>query len=287
MKRFLLDTLVTLALGLLLVVPFDMSTRLGVNDTRLKYDYITSHPNDFKVLLLGNSLFAMSFDVGEIDGGFCMAVSGRSVEMDRLLAERFLPTMDSVDVVLFPMHYNLSWYRWPLTRTQKNDIFVHYMYMRQPYPHFPEGHLYRTAFFSGNFSHRMCIKQDVELGNGYLKQKQIWNGRNADGLSYKQYPSKPYFEALRGIAKVCSERGVRFIVVTPPFSNLYLSKVTEEGVKVLDSVIDAVAESYPIEYKNYMADSEFRDNSLYLDWNHLNNRGATLFARRVKADFGL
>ena len=141
-------------------------------------------------------------------------------------------------------------------------------------------------FFGASF-YPLCCIINLKLSNGYLKQKQIWNGRNADGLSYKQYPSKPYFEALRGIAKVCSERGVRFIVVTPPFSNLYLSKVTEEGVKVLDSVIDAVAESYPIEYKNYMADSEFRDDSLYLDWNHLNNRGATLFARRVKADFGL
>ena len=55
----------------------------------------------------------------------------------------------------------------------------------------------------------------------------------------------------------------------------------------LYALIDSVRAYYPIEYKNYLDDAEFRADSLYYNSSHLNSIGADKFAIRVKEDFGL
>ena len=42
-----------------------------------------------------------------------------------------------------------------------------------------------------------------------------------------------------------------------------------------------------LRYRCYYGDPQFKEDSLYADDLHLNLTGATLFARRVKNDFGL
>ena len=55
----------------------------------------------------------------------------------------------------------------------------------------------------------------------------------------------------------------------------------------MESIIDSVRLYYPIEYKNYMNDEEFRADSIYFDSSHLNSIGADMFAKRIKLDFNL
>lgn len=63
--------------------------------------------------------------------------------------------------------------------------------------------------------------------------------------------------------------------------------VTQEGINIMHAIVDSANALYPIEYHDYLSDSTFQDEALYHNANHLNYRGATLFAERVKGDFGL
>ena len=67
----------------------------------------------------------------------------------------------------------------------------------------------------------------------------------------------------------------------------FLAYTTLEGFTQLNNIIEEIRQDSPIEYHNYIADSSFRADSLYHDATHLNHKGATLFAERVKKDFFL
>ena len=96
-----------------------------------------------------------------------------------------------------------------------------------------------------------------------------------------------YCEYLKEMAAICNHHGVRFIVVTPPFHDSFNANVKQEGIEILHKLIDDVRNEYPIEYKDYLQDAEFRADSIYYNCSHLNSIGADMFALRVKNDFGL
>ena len=52
-------------------------------------------------------------------------------------------------------------------------------------------------------------------------------------------------------------------------------------------MMESVNRQYPAEYISYLDDDLFQADSLYYDAEHLNHRGATLFAQQVKEDFNL
>ena len=92
---------------------------------------------------------------------------------------------------------------------------------------------------------------------------------------------------LTELAKVCKENGVRFIVITSPHTDRYLAKTNIKGLNTMHDIIDHVNRYYPIEYKNYMNDADFRSDSLYFDDQHLNSVGTDIFTLRIKKDFGI
>lgn len=96
-----------------------------------------------------------------------------------------------------------------------------------------------------------------------------------------------FFNHLRRIAQLCNEHQIRFIAITPPAADIYLTHITPEGINRIDYIIKNIQKDYPIEYKNYLSDSAFRSDSLYFDATHHNHRGATLFAQRIREDFNL
>ena len=92
-------------------------------------------------------------------------------------------------------------------------------------------------------------------------------------------------ESLLKMAKVCNDHGVRLIVVTFPANSTYRASHTDCDSR-MQKVIDHVAGQYPVEYHCYLNDEQFGD-SLFSDQTHLNHRGATAFAQRIKLDFEL
>ena len=150
--------------------------------------------------------------------------------------------------------------------------------------------MYRSALLTDNlYFHSTKSEIDtngIMMEKGYNKHEEILATLKKENPPNQQDPTI-CIQYLSGMAALCEQHNVRFIVVTPPFSDLYIHDVSPEGIKRLDSIAAVVNMNHHMEYHNYMCDSAFRNDSLYYNWNHLNHLGATLFAQRVKDDFGL
>ena len=114
---------------------------------------------------------------------------------------------------------------------------------------------------------------------------------NYEEWAYLNPPLQPdtleCIKLLGELAEVCQQYHARLIVFTPPFPDDYIAKMTDKGRANLQKIIHSVSNKYPVEYHDYTDDKDFRNPSLYLNWNHLNHKGATLIAERIKADFEL
>lgn len=284
MKRFLRDVLFTL------IFVFFADYLFGTFDKNIyteKYAYITNHSNDIKTLVMGNSIAESGFNTGVLgDSAWCFAISGRALYYDAELLKRHLPKMNNLRTVILLLHYNLHTDA-ILSENKKYYIYNNYRYLHVPVYSFPDGWLYRSALLSDQLHKKSNNENNDRDKYGHLRVDNIFDGSKQDDNPPNQRNVEKGIEFLTSMAQTCAEYGVRFIVVTPPFPNIWLQGCTEQGISNLTMITDSVNHSFSLEYKNYMYDSVFRNDSLYSNWNHLNHFGSTLFAQRVKQDFGL
>lgn len=286
MKRFIRDVLFTM---LFIALADYLYGAFVKNNYSVKYAYITHHSNAIKTLVMGNSLAETGFNTSILgDSAWCFAISGRTLNYDSELLKCLLPTMQNLRTIILPLHYNLhaSVLLYPNLEDRKFHIYYNYRYFHVPVNAFPDGWLYRSALLS-NQLHR---KNNGEVSfdkHGNMLVDKYYDGSVQDYNPPHQMNVDKGVEYLTIMAKTCAEYGIRFIVITPPFPDTWLKGCTEEGIKNLTMIADSVNQLFPLEYKSYLQDSTFRNDSLYSNWNHLNKYGATLFARQVKEDFGL
>ena len=287
MKKFFRDALITL----LLVVLIDYLYGFFLNNEYSeKRSYIKHHSNEITTLVIGNSLAERGINTSVFgDSAWCFALGGRAMFYDSELLKLYLPTMQNLHTIIFPLHYNLHTdvlTDTVLAKDKKYFIYNYYRVFHIPNNTFPEGWLYRSAVLSDQL-HWKSNKGVIfdKFGNTLIDT--YYDGKMANYNPPNQMHIDKAIKYLTNMAQTCAENEVRFIVVTPPFPNTWLEGCTEEGVNNLSMITDSVNSKFPLEYRNYMYDSSFRNDSLYHNWNHLNRYGATLFARQVKEDFGI
>lgn len=291
MRKFIRDIMITLAIGAAFFVAGDLLCPLPECNYSTKADYLKEHHDKIKTLVIGHSLGEAGFNTHVLgDSAYCFAMSGRVLHFDMKLMERYLPTLENLSAVVLPLHYNLHPYsrfdNETLTYT-KEYIYRYYRYFGVKIDTLPYGLVCRSAILTDNFHHVKVAESEPCDEVGYTKREYVWDGKEVGSNPPNQLSVEQSIEYLTAMARMLDERGVRFIVVVPPFPELYMEGFTEEGLHNLTLIADSVNAHYPMEYKCYLADSLFRSDSLYSNWNHLNHRGATLFAERVKEDFGL
>lgn len=288
MKRFITDIIFTL----LFVAFFSfLYGSLERNAYTEKYSYFIEHQNGIKTLVMGNSLAEMSFNTGELgDSAWCFAISGRALYYDAELLNQHLRNMQNIQSVVLLLHYNLMTdvlLDPDLSIRKDYYIYNNYKHLHIPLNTFPYGWIFRSALLSNQIHYNNTSAINRYDEHGYLRNDYVYSGgKEKDNPPFQKNEGNA-IAYLTKMSKTCFECGVRFIVVTPPFSDAWLEGCTKEGVENLTHITDSVNYLFPLEYKNYMKDSMFRNDSLYCNWNHLNHRGATLFAQRVKCDFGL
>lgn len=292
MKHFLQDFFLSSLFFIVILIIADIFIPLPKNNYSIKRDYLEAHHNEITTLVIGNSLAEKGFDTHVLgSGAYCFAISGRSLYYDNKLMEQYLSSLNNLKTVILVLHYNLHSFQClegDRKKGAKEYIYNYYRYFKISWDTFPYGYLFRSAVLTDNFHHPFNTKKQLcdEIGNTLIDN--IW-----DGVSDKtanppnQQDVDKCIKSISSMAGMFDKRGIRFIIVTPPFPDLWIEGCTDQGIKNLSYIIDSINNNYPIEYKNYLTDSEFRNDSLYCDWNHLNSFGATLFAQRVKDDFGL
>lgn len=106
MKIFLRDTLTTAVFAGMLVCVISMIpyNTVEANNYSYKSHYMDTHAGDIRVLLLGNSLFEYSFNPHVVgDSVFDLATSARYIHYDVELAKRYLPRMEHLECVIYPL----------------------------------------------------------------------------------------------------------------------------------------------------------------------------------------
>lgn len=292
MKHFLQDILITLALGVgmaALCMPLlKMHAQQADNEHTEKRDYLESHLDDIAILITGHSQSESSMDPWIFDSVYNVSITARISYYDAALLARYVPRMPHLKAVIYPLICEYE----PGTVFLKDD--------------WRENNLYNYRFYWGIDEAPMLMERSNLFRHTYetvSRLLSIQSGRRttdydslgffslgdnvSDGNNVYEAPGcEPMVtESLLKMAKVCNDHGVRLIVVTSPANSTYRASHTDCDSR-MQKVIDHVAGKYPVEYHCYLNDEQFGD-SLFSDQTHLNHRGATAFAQRIKLDFEL
>lgn len=263
------------------------------NNYTAKRDYMDSHAQDIKLLLLGNSHMENSFNVHLMgDSAYCLAQSGRAVYYDAYLLERYLPSMVNLKTVIMPLsHEGIAGDKRPYKLAHYDYAINYYKVFGLRPPHFPYNVVATSAWLSGTISPYYFAQRASADSLGYDREDDVFSGLPDEFCQKFKPPSSEgiacYEHYLSEIARQCDERGIRLIVLTTPRTDCYLALYPPDMQGRIHEMVARVQRRYAFEYRDYSYDEEFRNDSLYCNSNHLNHRGGSLLAERVRRDFGL
>lgn len=306
MKRFIKDIVLVVCLlfTLLLICEIFIFPYASKNIYNYKFNYAKTNANKIAILLMGNSYFENSINPYYLgDSVFDMAVEARWIYYDKELLNYFVPKMNKLKTVIFPMGYKIPFfyshhfYNSDIEIINKSMDYVHEKFMHVWYDRTPEKYFRYLYILNGVTSGNRLFSNNVycdSLGYTCLTGHCNDNWKNEQNINvnvinnkYAREQVAEYTNYLKDMAKICQMYNVRFIVVTPPCHDSFNENVRQTGLDILYGIIEEVSAEYPIEYMDYLLDKEFRADSIYHDCSHLNSIGANLFALRIKKDFGL
>lgn len=288
MKKFLQETGITLLLFAGIVMALEPVISCTDNDYSYKQKYMEKNGDRIKYLVLGNSLALNSFNTHELgDSSFCAATQSRNLYFDAKLAQQHIQNLSNLKAVVLPMPAGLP------ADGAECDLFLRFCHTRLMHTPPPKSIAENSAFLTGHLRLGMLTAEHKCDERGYEKYEVTWDGETRWVGSAPTPESvaarKPLYQKyLTEIAAECAKYGVRLIVVVPPTTEAYHGDHPEQVEAVLGRLIDEVRTQYPVEYHCYYSDTAFNDHlTLFSDELHLCHTGATLFAQRVKEDFGL
>lgn len=311
MKRFIKDITYVLLLGVIFITGIESLQFLIPNTYTYKKNYVEQHKNGISVLLLGHSHMLRGVNPHILgDSVFNFAESGRWIYYDAKIVERYVPSMQNLHVIVYPIGYDMPMgylschYEHDHPEYKDNhdyNIHMYAKYLNIPYDRVPLKYTSYSSFLSGFLALEEFTKKKLECDSlGFEVQDSIihwpeWKTEHLPHLddniledsTFSNYYMHEYIEYLTDIAHVCYSKNIRFIAITTPCHQNYISKTCSNGIARLYYIVKEVGKYYPIEYFNYMDDVDFRADSLFLDCSHLNYIGAEHFTKRLKHDLGL
>ena len=306
MKRFIIDTICVFALISIGFVCIELALIHVNNEYSYKQHYMHEHREDVSCLILGHSHTAWGINPHLLDSAFNLAKSARPLYYDVKLAEEWIPKMPKLKTVIISHGYDFPWgffnlHYWD-EDWKKETVYMHYKYMNISFIETPYDCLLHSALFSDHVAYDNFADEPIGIDT-YDSLGFVWHGKTIhQGEDWQQDDMvhvknigadslyiyvQEYTQHMSEIAKVCYENKVRFVMVTTPCYESYLQQTSAIGLQTLYDIVDSIKLYYPVEYHNYIADEEFRADSLYYDCSHLNYLGAEKFTHRIKQDLGL
>lgn len=306
MKKFLSVASITIGMfGIIMFISELWIIPHIPNTYNQKYNYVLEHQDEISILLMGNSYFENSLNPTSLnDSAFDFAISGRWIYWDKELLKHFVPQMQNLHTVIFPMGYRWAFEPSPhIKQSGKSaseflytQIYPYEKYMHIWYDRVPDKYLQWLAILNRTSEYSIfSAKRHAKDWNGhfpFIGQSPCWKTEQQvePGIVNNPHITESiaeYTKYMQDMAKLCHEHNVRFIVVTPPCHDSFVENTRPEGIATLHQIIEDVRKEYPIEYKDYLQDSAYRADSLYFNCSHLNSIGATKFGAQIKADFNL
>ena len=284
-------------LGILIVLPFEIWISSQNNVMKSQYTFLEKNCSKIKTLVLGHSQTAAGIDPSLLgDSVYNLSYSGRIIHFDVILLQRYIDQMNNLQTVIYPLHYSFSGAMRFFSHKGNRESIVHdhTQYLHLFSCRYPILSLISySEFLSGNIrldnikSIYNPSQNTVNTSLGFLPLHGNTDWRNEYDLIQTQQAE--FTADLITLARLCSEHKVCLKIITCPFSDEALDKVTPEGICNLQTTIERVQSLYPsIEWYNYLNDEQFQhDTTIFYDWSHLNSKGAMIFSQRVKNDLNL
>lgn len=312
MKHFIRDIFGVVIASIILLVVLESLQFLVPNTYSYKRDYIENHQNDISILLLGHSHVLRGVDPHILgDSTFNFAESGRWIYYDAKIVERYVPQMNNLRLLIYPIGYDMPAgylsnhyeHDCPGFEDDNHDYNIHMYakFLNIPYDRWPMRITAYSAFLSGYLAKEEFEQKQLKcdsLGFETLNSTLHWSNWEEMHLphlldsiisdtTHNSIYVDEYILHLKKIAKICYEHDIRFVSITTPCHKNYVEKTSQAGLNNLQYVVSEVGKEYPIEYFNYLGDEEFSNDSLFIDCSHLNYLGAEKFSLRLRKDLGL
>lgn len=296
MKRFVLKTLVTFILPLvLLLVGVECLFRSYNNDYKQKHAWVQVSAPTVKVLSLGSSHGHYGINPAYFDlPGFNLALPSQSLKYDHFLFFKWAPQCPHLQYVILPIAYFSFFYdiedgnTWGYAKGYR-------LYMDCPYhPYEP---IYNLELISkekwlGILKNKGPIVNYVtcdSLGWGYKREYQLhkphWQQQVMVTLQQHTKSSNKHLSAniqyVEEILTWCQNRNIQVLLLTPPAHALYYTHLDSTQWNTTQGICQQLAQQFKgVTYLNWLKDSTFVEEDFY-DADHLNSIGAAKLSKKL------
>ena len=290
MKQFLKDIAMALWATCIFLVLFELMIDYCPNEFSEKYKQWYDRRDSITLLMTGNSHVQLNIDANVFGANACnMAIGGSDIVFAQQMIEAYVPHMGSLETIIMNFDYVEIG---DANKGDSDDGINKWLkllrFIQNRYLHINREDLhYRYSLLCGQFHYSWWT--DKHLTDLHVAAIDEYNP-NEMNPEMKQFPREVFdsiVKSLSAIGKIAKDKGVRLIVVTAPFHPIIRNRLNRQSVDLLNRTLDSISQEYSLEYKNYLEDSMFSSEDLYVDTHHLNRRGAKLFAERIKNDFNL
>lgn len=234
--------------------------------------------SDIKILGLGSSFCARSFNTDLIPNAFNLGTTDQDLYTTHFLFQKYLPILKNLKKVIFFYGIFSPGHELAKTHSEKTVAIHHYVF-DVPYPVNYLGK-YKKAYL-----HRLKkIDQSFETQSGYIPTKddndkhpispigrvQSHLKNNNRGTNQTRYLEKIY--------QLCKQHHIKFYVAISPVNQSYIDALGDETDEHLFRELYTFTQKEHIPVLNEMRNKSFPDEEFF-DCDHLNRNGATHFTK--------
>ena len=301
MKLFIKDFLFSFAIICLLLLGAEILVDYYPNEFTIKYDRWYENRNDITTLLIGNSHIQTNVDatiLGPNSYNMAIAASGASFPIE--MGQSYIPQMTKLENVIINFDYVNVYGDSHISSKNVNEILrqnqvnvshrKQLLYIYSRYLHVgKQCSRFNYAILCGQLNYKtLKRKYYTDLNNNEIEEEDgpfLDPSPRIKKITLEEYYSR--INSIVSLAKMLSNKNARLVVVTTPTYGKYYEQLNIKNIELMNNTMDSLSQLYSIEYKNYLFDTCFLHEYLFVDNNHLNRRGTRLFTQRIIEDFEL
>ncbi len=301
MKKFLLKLLGLLLILLVISIAIEVLLLYKTNIYSYKHQYVLSHKDEIKVLVMGNSHILYSIIPDSVgDGVFNHAIPARPVYYDVELIKQYVPLLNNLEVVIMPLDYQRFYLGREVvvqkTVNQSKEestikcMYFKYMNVRTNWWYWPELLNSKLNYMSRIIMTDESARECDSLGYQMLSlknKKKRWEcstlPKHID--STKTIDQKAYDQLYcyyKDMAQVTYNNKIRLILLGTPMYKTFWDNMNDVIVRDRERFVSKLKATYPnVEYYDFTCDIRFNPDDFY-NTNHLTEVGAAKFSKIIK-----
>ena len=262
--------------------------------------YYKMRPNitrGWNVANLGSSHGEYDFDYTGIKGvrGYNLGLNGQYLYYDFKMLKHFSPKFAPGAALIVPVSYFTLGMTYKDERSlnidaRYNQIFFLTENERSNLLDYIKQR-YCPALFSSYLLKYLVIDESIggavrtgSLNPGQMKKSAIERAAHHQQLM-SDGGDATNLKRLKEIISYAKSRGLKPVVVTTPFTTLYISQFSAESLARFKEEVTSACRSSKVVYLDYSQDPRFADSGgLFLDSDHLNVKGSKVFTGIVIQD---